>query len=207
MNRRVSSTNYNTVETDRGLIVESDAPLTAVYRLTSAANKSFFVLKGQEGLGYGFLAASQTDVTTPATPFEAHFISVMATEDNTQVRFQKDNFVIEGSSNNSSSTNDINITTGLTITLNAGETYMVRDNVESATSVAGVLVTGDKPITVISGSSHSRHGSGVNDRDAGMDQLIPINKTGEEYIAVRGTNNSDIDYLILVGIMTIQTSR
>ena len=201
INRTVSSENYNTVETDRGLIIESDVPLTAVYRLTSAANKSFFVLKGLEGLGYGFAAASQTDVTTPATPFEAHFISVMATEDNTQVRFQKDNFVIEGSSNNSSSTNDINITNGLTITLNTGETFMIRDDVESATSMAGVLVTADKPITVISGSSHSRHGSGVNDRDAGMDQLIPINRAGEEYIAVRGTNNTDIDYLILIGVM------
>jgi len=200
-NRSVSSTAYNTVETSRGLIVESDAPLTAVYRLTSAANKSFFVLKGQEGLGYGFSAVSQTDVTTPATPFEAHFVSVMAIEDNTQVRFQKDNFSIEGSDNNSSSTNDIDITNGLTVTLNAGETYMIRDNVQSSTSIAGTLVTGDKPITVTSGSSHSRHGSGVNDRDAGMDQLIPINKVGEEYIAVRGRNITDIDYLILIGIM------
>ncbi len=199
-NRSVQSTAYNTVETSRGLIIESDVPITVVYRLNSAANKSFFVLKGQEGLGYGFSAASQTDVTVPATPFEAHFVSVMALEDNTQIRFQKDNYAIEGATNDNTNTNDINITNGLLVTLNAGETYMIRDNVQSSSSVTGLLVTADKPITVASGSSHTRHGSGFNDRDAGMDQLIPINKAGEEYIAVRGTNNTDIDYLMLIGI-------
>ena len=200
-NFRVESSNYNQVETGKGLVVESDVPITIIYRLVNIANQSFFVLKGIDGLGYGFHAASQTDVTVPATPNEAHFVSVMALEDNTQVRFQKDGYFIEGASNNSGSTGDIDISSGLIVTLDAGQTYMIRDNVSSATSVSGILVTGDKPITVNSGSSHSRHGSGVNDRDAGMDQLIPLNKVGSEYVAVRGTNVNDIDYLFLIGVV------
>ena len=201
LNFRVESSNYNQVEQGKGLIIESDVPVTILYRLVNIANQSFFVLKGIDGLGYGFSAASQTDVTVPATPSEAHFVSVMAREDNTQVRFQKDGYFIEGPNNNSSSTGDIDLSGGLIVALDAGETYIVRDNVSSASSVSGMLVTSDKPVTVISGSSHSRHGSGVNDRDAGMDQLIPINKAGNEYVAVRGTNIADIDYLILIGII------
>jgi len=200
VNYKIATTQYNQIDAAGGLVIESDVPVTAIYRLSSAANKSFFVLKGQGGLGQGFYAGSQTDVSTPASQFEAHFVSVMALEDDTQVRFQKDGYSIEGPSNNSSTTGDIDLTGGLTITLDAGETYLIRDNVSSAMSVSGILVTADKPIVVNSGSSHSRHGSGVNDRDAGMDQLIPINKSGEEYVAIRGTNNTDIDYLIFIGI-------
>ena len=197
---RVSSMNYNQVEDGKGLILESDFPLTIIYRLINVANQSFFVLKGSDGLGYQFGATSQTDVVVPATPFEAHFVSVMAMEDNTTVRFQKNGYFIEGPMNNPSPTGDIDISDGREVTLDAGQTYMIRDNVSSSTSVSGIMVTCNKPVTAVSGSGHSRHGSGVNDRDAGMDQLIPLNKAGKEYVAVRGTNVENIDYLILTAL-------
>ena len=57
------------------------------------------------------------------------------------------------------------------ITLNAGETYLVKDDDNNQT-ISGSLVTSDKQIAVLSGSQHTAV-CDTYGREGGIDQLVP----------------------------------
>ncbi|NNK90232.1 MAG: hypothetical protein HKO89_06445, partial [Saprospiraceae bacterium] len=156
-------------------------PIQVIYRLAAKNNKLMLTIKGEQALGTRFRAGSQTNVCglPNTTKRENHFISVMATEDNTWVNFEFmpgiDMWNLEGMHS---------------IALNKGETYLVRDNNTNQT-VAGSLITSDKPIAVISGSQHTLACSGGRGRDGGADQLVPSCVIGTEYIVSRGSDDDD----------------
>jgi len=177
----------NLVESNRGFIVESDYPVQILYALTGALNNNLITVKGSEALGRAFRTGSQTNTVSPsnASKLEAHFISVMATEDNTTVTF---NFSgsLEG------------ITSPHQVTLNAEETYLIRDRLDNRT-ISGSLVTADKEITVVSGSQHTR-ASGTGSRDGGVDQLVPIDRVGQDYVVTKGGAVDQQEYAIIVAV-------
>nr|WP_320023639.1 HYR domain-containing protein [uncultured Draconibacterium sp.] len=186
----VQTPNNNTIESDRGLIVESDQLIQVVYRLTATNNKLLVTIKGEQALGQWFRAGSQTNVCgDPDTvKRENHFISVMAVEDNTIITFDFTTDM-KGLGNTHS------------ITLNAGETYLMIDDDNNET-VSGSLIVADKPIAVMSGSQHSRQCNGVG-RDGGVDQLVPTCVVGSNYVVSRGAdddNTSESNYAVVVGI-------
>jgi hypothetical protein len=125
---------------------------------------------------------------------QRHFASIMATEDNTIVLIRSPNPLL-GVTNPAS----------FSVSLNAGETYMVTSTtLSSSTSnnvtIAGTLITSNKPISVNSGSHHTYQPYSGN-RDAGFDQLVPARLTGQQYVAVHGQNTvASSDYLFVVGI-------
>ncbi|QJD81063.1 IgGFc-binding protein [Spirosoma rhododendri] len=191
----VMSPNPNTKERNKGLILQSDQPIQATYRLTPLNNQDIISLKGKAGLGYAFYAGSQTRLSTTQNAVDQrHFVSVMATEANTTIRIRSPTPLL-GVTNPSN----------FTISLNAGETYMVTSTTLTTTtssnsSVAGLLVTSDKPVAVNSGSQHTYNPYSGN-RDAGFDQLVPARITGQQYIAVHGQNNANAsDYVFVVAI-------
>ena len=186
----VQTPNNNTIESDRGLIVESDQLIQVVYRLTATNNKLLVTIKGEQALGQWFRAGSQTNVCgDPETgKRENHFISVMAVEDNTNITFDFTTDM-KGLGNTHS------------ITLNAGETYLMIDDDNNET-VSGSLIVADKPIAVMSGSQHSRQCNGVG-KDGGVDQLVPTCVVGSNYVVSRGAdddNTSESNYAVVVGI-------
>ncbi|RYE95348.1 MAG: hypothetical protein EOO77_43030, partial [Oxalobacteraceae bacterium] len=184
------------------MILQSDQPIQATYRLTPPNNQDIISLKGKAGLGYAFYAGSQTRVSaTQNAVDQRHFVSVMATEANTTVRIRSPVplFGITDPAN-------------FTVSLNAGETYVVTSTTTTVTSgtvttaassnstVAGLLVTSDKPIAVNSGSQHTYTPYSGN-RDAGFDQLVPARVTGQQYVAVHGQSNANnSDYVFVVAI-------
>jgi len=191
----VMSPNPNAKEKNKGLILQSDQPIQATYRLTPVNNQDIISLKGKAGLGYAFYAGSQTRLSaTQNAVDQRHFVSVMATEANTTVRIRSPVplFGITDPSN-------------FTVSLNAGETYMVTSTTLTTTtssnsSVSGLLVTSDKPVAVNSGSQHTYNPYSGN-RDAGFDQLVPARITGQQYVAVHGQNNTNAsDYVFVVAI-------
>lgn len=191
----VMSPNPNAKEKNKGLILQSDQPIQATYRLTPVNNQDIISLKGKAGLGYAFYAGSQTRLSTTQNAVDQrHFVSVMATEANTTVRIRSPVplFGITDPSN-------------FTVSLNAGETYMVTSTTLTTTtssnsSVSGLLVTSDKPVAVNSGSQHTYNPYSGN-RDAGFDQLVPARLTGQQYVAVHGQNNTNAsDYVFVVAI-------
>lgn len=205
-----------TAETDKGLLITSEQPVSVVYRNLSRLNQALASLKGSFALGEDFWTGTQTRVSNEKYGADdVHFISVMATEDGTEVTF--------------AAPTGINFTTGtgpentITVTLNRNQTYLVRNdnnNTPVVTDAAGFnLITGDnrtnnlagthvtstKPIAVMAGGQHLRFpGAGTidpldpitPDADAGIDQIVPITSgvfpmIGNNYIIARGGTQQD----------------
>lgn len=197
----VMTNSVNTIQRNKGLIITSAEPVQATYRLTAANNQDIVPLKGRAAQGYAFYAGSQTRLTATTSYDYRHFVSVMATQDNTVVTFR-----LPPSAGAPASVTALEgITTyPHTVTLNANDSYLVSSKVINSTTVenrsmAGVLVTSNLPIVVNSGSQHNDQPYSGN-KDAGIDQLVPVRTIGQEYIAVHGQNTtSSSDYVFVVG--------
>lgn len=199
----------NTVELDKGLLIRSDVPIRAYCQGVSRLNQFFVTLKGRHALGTEFYAGSQTLVRDGAWPgtdfgtYDLHFISVMATEDDTKVTITPPSGVVLFGGNNQGE-----------ITLNKYETYLVRntsskgpnsDNV--ANNLTGSHIVASKPVAVLSGGQHQKL-IDSKDADAGVDQLVPLQgngfySIGRQYIVIKGstTNTSAVnpDYATIIG--------
>ena len=199
----------NTIELDKGLLIRSDVPVRAYCQGVSRLNQFFVTLKGRHALGTEFYAGSQTlvrDGAWPGTDFDAydlHFISVMATEDDTKVTITPPNGVVLFGGNNRGE-----------VTLNKHETYLVRntsskgpnsDNV--ANNLTGSHVVASKPVAVLSGGQHQKL-INSKDADAGVDQLVPLRgnefySIGRQYIVVKGSTQNisavNPDYATIIG--------
>lgn len=114
----VMSNSANTPQLNKGLIVQSDEPVQATYRLTASVNQDIIPLKGRSAPGFSFYAASQTRLRTANNLYdERHFVSVMvmATEPNTVVTFRSP-IALEGVT--------AALNTPFSITLSEGQTYV-----------------------------------------------------------------------------------
>jgi gliding motility-associated-like protein len=177
----------------KGLIVTSDQPIQATYRLLSYYNQDIVSLYGKASVGYSFYPGSQTDLEpTQFNINERHFVSVMALEDNTTVTF-KNPMALEGRPAGGT----------FTATINKGQSYVISSPGTAAlvnTSISGVLVTSNKPIVCVGGSQHTNTPQG-KDYDAGIEQVIPAHLTGTTYCAIDGGNpNSVKDYVTIIAI-------
>ena len=75
------------------LFIESSAPVTVTEQIVEPFNQDIITAKGRNALGKEFYVASQTLITTTVSGaflgyHGMHYISVVATEDNTQVKFK-----------------------------------------------------------------------------------------------------------------------
>ncbi|MBK8393197.1 MAG: IgGFc-binding protein [Saprospiraceae bacterium] len=117
----------------------------------------------------------------------------MATEDNTSVIFNFNNIISDGAAGTVSSP--------VTIILNRGQSYLLRDPFQNAT-VSGLLVTSDKDIAVASGSMHSSQlrVDFSPKRDGGVDVLIPIKNLGTDHVVVVSLASPSQEYAIIVAV-------
>ncbi|MEY3399441.1 MAG: hypothetical protein RL220_2035, partial [Bacteroidota bacterium] len=183
----------NTVMFNNGLIIEASMPIMAAHRVMANTSQSLVTLKGQDALGHEFYCASQTrNRLINNNPTSRHFISVMATEDNTTITFETPFDMYTPLAGD--------LPNPYTITLNADESYCIIGNT-TAQHVAGSRVTSDKHIAVISGSAYTPTpaSNGNNGADSGIDQVLPIQFAGTEYAMIRGNNAGTLDYAIIVG--------
>ncbi|MEC8323553.1 MAG: gliding motility protein, partial [Bacteroidota bacterium] len=144
------STNTASASSSKGYIIQSDKAVYVSVRLSGGANQSqagSLVSKGLSGLGKTFRVGTFTNLK----PFTSNnldylnFVSVMATENNTQIDFSDfaAGVIIENN-------------TPLSTILNAGESYVIALNPALTTAnrdgLIGVLVTSNKDIVVNCGS-------------------------------------------------------
>ena len=186
------TTTINAAEVNKGLIITSTNPIQVVHINDSKHNKTYITLKGSTALGRDFYAASQTKILSAQyRSNDVHFMSVMATEDATSVTIQMpgakvlDNGTAAGINN-------------VTISLNKYETYLVKTATGNNVSdnITSAHITSDKDIVVLTGGQHLRQNNGGSAADGGIDQLVPTNVLGEEYILSRGANA--LDYAIII---------
>jgi gliding motility-associated-like protein len=199
----------NSIISDAGLIITSDQPIQASYRILSRPgcathNEEILQIHGNPALGYAFFVGSQTDVNGllyEGGALEKHFTSVMATEDNTNITFTVPGTVLmEGSAN--ATTNTVADWNGTrSVTLNRGQSYIIGTrNEDPNRTISGTKVIANKPIVVNGGSHHSRNSQSGN-ADAGLAQLVPTTALSTKYSLVDGGNPSNIkDYVIIIGV-------
>lgn len=139
--------------------------------------------KGLAGLGQTFfLGMPVVNLgTTPAT--SNHTASVIATENSTTV-------TLSGYDPALIFTNDLSLLPTKSVILNKGESYIfeINNNIQNlGNGLIGAKIESDKPISVSNGSFSGRIAdTGV---DIFMDQSIPVEKTGRDFIVMNGNGN------------------
>ena len=180
----------------KGYIIESDSEVYVSVRANSDGNQyqaGALVSKGKSGLGTRFRAGMFQNRTTS----HIGFISVMASEDLTQVSFNvtKNMETIEGPKE---------IVTPLTVGLNKGESYILASqsvfdgSTINGNELIGTLVTSNKPIVMNSGSAAGSFAEFNGGQDYGFDQLVGSDLVGSEYIFIRGNGNDGWENVLII---------
>lgn len=189
----VASGQTSLVMKNKGYLIEAEGVIYASVRMNAGggAQAGALVSKGLTALGTVFRAGSYTN-ENPQDNY-LNFVSIMATEDNTQITF-------------SDLPSGINIknysgTLPVFITLNKLESYILATNsLESMANrdgLIGCLVQSDKNIVVNTGSANGSFHNG-NGRDYGIDQIVDLLKVGKEYIFVQGDGDDNWENVLIV---------
>ncbi|MEZ4923420.1 MAG: gliding motility-associated C-terminal domain-containing protein [Crocinitomicaceae bacterium] len=194
----INTAELNMVNPTDGFIIDATAPIYVNVRHVQSAQGLSLTSKGA-GTGLGTRFRSGHIYSNPNIGYvKAHEISVMATQNNTTVTFSdiSPNVVFRGTPTTAGTSNNISVT------LNAGESYTIAAWVDepgatgNLNDVNGTLITSDKPIACNTGSWLS--GADGNGRDIGVDQIVPVDLIGSEYIFVEGDGNANTERPLVV---------
>ncbi|PQJ72547.1 T9SS type B sorting domain-containing protein [Polaribacter butkevichii] len=186
-----------TIINDKGYIIEANDVIYVSVRMISSGRgnqASAIVSKGLSALGSEFRMGGFPS-TNPASG-HLNFVSVMATENNTNVTF--DDFTPGITINNYAGS------VPFTKTLNEGESFIVSvsfDRGGTPSDLLGTLIKSDdenKPIIVNSGSATGTFDTPTNLRDYGIDQIVDAKKIGNEYIFVKGDGENAWENILIV---------
>lgn len=198
-NLMVNQNSVNSIQSNKGFIVEAEDQVYVAVRLT-ATPQNFqaggLVSKGLAGLGTQFRIGAFINTGISATTQNHYtFVSILATENNTTVSF---NAIKPG-------VTLINYSgLGLThppVNLNRGESYVIATSGPTNANrdgLIGSLIIADKPIAVNCGSFAGTNGTVDNNLDLGFDQIVPIERTGNEYIFIKGFGENVTERPLLV---------
>jgi gliding motility-associated-like protein len=194
-----SNTNeVNTPVIDKGLILESTKDFYASFRVRSQNHAEILVSKGKTALGTSFRIGS---VPQEYDSGIRNFVtSFMATEDNTIVNvsdYESDVVFITPSGDNSYTSQTFNLNKGQSVVLAGNTSYP-----SNLTGFVGALITSDKPIVVNTGNATGgagpSPGGGNSGQDFNLDQIVPVEKVGKEYIIVKGNGSSNSEFPLII---------
>ena len=188
----------NTPVTDKGLILESTKDFYASFRVRSQNHAEILVSKGKTALGTSFRIGS---VPQEYDSGIRNFVtSFMATEDNTTVSvsdYESDVVFITPSGDNSYASQTFNLNKGQSIVLAGNTSYP-----SNLTGFVGALIISDKPIVVNTGNATGgagpSPGGGNSGQDFNLDQIVPVEKVGKEYIIVKGNGSSNSEFPLII---------
>ncbi|WP_367271521.1 IgGFc-binding protein, partial [Nonlabens sp.] len=198
----VDNDNTGKVLSDSGLRFESEngERFYVNHRGAQSAQGSSLTSKGRAALGKRFRWGGGPVIfgdDTNAT------LGIMATEDGTTVEISgyDPSIVFRKGSDVDAITDD-----RLSITLNKGQSYVleyaIRNLPNFKTNITydewmGALIAADKDIAVSLGNAlYSPSNDGG--RDIAIDQIIPENVLGNEYVFVRGYGKDDLEFAIII---------
>ncbi len=196
----VTNANTGIVLSNSGLRFESvgGEDFYVNYRGRSSAQATSLTSKGRQALGTSFKwggipnRATNTNLTST--------LGIMATEDGTTVNifgYDPDcEFRLAGDPDGI--TDDT-----IQIMLNAGQTFVLeaRKN-ETLANIDGWLgasIQSDKKIAISNGGLNTGVRNGAQSRDAAIDQPVPENVLGREYVFVRGNGTNETEFPIIIG--------
>ncbi len=166
-----------------GLYAKGEKPFFATLRFSVYNHAEIQTSKGKAGLGKEFRA-----VMAPIVP-RNHILnfmnSIMATEDNTNVTINGFNPNIVFADNTSR--------TEINFTLNRGQSYIVEGSGlydSNSTGYIGAKITADKPVVIANGNFNGQYAQDIStSSDILMDQGVPEDKLGQEFILVKGNGS------------------
>lgn len=173
---------------DRGLHLVGEKSFYANLKYVGR-NTEIISSKGKSALGKSFFVINDQNILNGSyNPSPMNYqASITASFDNTKIKISGyDNGLVfaDGSKNNE-----------ISITLNKNQSYIVaalkRDNTTAAFNdyfdphLIGAAITSDKPIVVTNGNLLSQDAA-VEGGSVNIDQSMPIDKLGKEYLIVNG---------------------
>ena len=193
---------------DKGYIISADSPIYVAVRLragrigdSTPPQAGALVSKGLSALGTSFRTGtfnSQNPGSNNNNANYLNFITMMATEDNTQVIIDNLDKQLDLAGITSPSGSG---TFSITFNLDIGETYLISAEAENVVAnrdgLIGVSIESDKSIVVNSGSANGSFHNGSG-RDYGIDQIVGADKIGNEYVFVRGSGSDGWENILIV---------
>ena len=171
------------------LFVEATNPVTITQRIVDTYNQEIITAKGRNALGKEFYVASQTLIHSTVSGSYAgykgmHYISVVATEDSTNIKFKApaNNYFDNGLDS-------------VVFNLDAGQSWVSK--MQDDDVLLGTHIMSNKPIAVTAGGNHLKSASAGN-ADAGIDQVTPIEHLGTKHVVLRGMANHPNDYFMYI---------
>lgn len=193
---------------NKGYIIEADDLIYVSVRLTAAksgfsyAHAGGIVSKGNSALGKEFRLGAMLNPLFDNTLL--NFASILSTENGTKV-------TISNIPAGTILANGTTITGPINITLNKNESYILAlensqnysNSNSNSSKMIGALVQSDKPVVVNSGSFGGSNSTATSNgipvgRDVGFDQIVPFEKTGKEYIFVKGNGTDELERVLLI---------
>lgn len=196
----VSNSNTGVILNNSGLRLESanGQKFYVNWRGKSASQASSLTSKGRVALGTAFKWGGVPNKGTNYTILNSS-LGIMATEDNTVINIfgYNPNCTFRSPSSATGITDD-----AIKITLNAGQTYVLEATITGAGSAnvdgwLGASIISNKNIAVNIGEMHFQP-SLVSNQDCAIDQIIPENSIGRDYIFVRGNGVNATEFPVIV---------
>ncbi|MDC6366967.1 MULTISPECIES: T9SS type B sorting domain-containing protein [Flavobacteriaceae] len=190
----VNNANTGVVLTNSGLRFESPSgnKFYVNYRGNSSAQAASLTAKGRQALGTEFKWGGVPNLG--AHNSKSNTLGIMATEDNTTVTlsgYDPDCTFRQGNNPDAITDNTY------TITLDAYESFVFENYVGTRNFSShidgwiGASIESDKDIVISNGSINFGRQAGASNRDAGIDQPVPVNRLGKEYVFIRGNGNTN----------------
>lgn len=191
---------------NKGYTIEAEDLVYVSVRLNSSRNNNGtynhaggLVSKGNSALGKEFRLGAMLNPLFDGTLL--NFASILSTENGTKI-------TISNIPNGTILSNGTIVTGPISVTLNKNESYILalentNNTVSNSSKFIGALVESDKPVVVNSGSFAGSNSTllingNPTGRDVGFDQIVPFEKTGTEYIFVKGVGTNELERVLLI---------
>lgn len=178
----------NQVNDNRGLILTGSEEFSVSFRVAHNSHAEHLVSKGTDALGTDFRVGSLPNGTISAS---RNFVTgFMATQDGTTVVVSDYNTDIEfeGLNGPTPMTQTFQMDAGDSVVLTGHASSSSNDPVANLDGFIGARIQSNLPIAVSSGNALGNNFMGGGS-DFNLDQVLPIEQIGTEYIVVRGNGD------------------